>query len=415
MLEAAVVLEAWGGASASEALTAGRALMVESTPGRQASAAPLPEREPREQYTFESVAFVIAVLAIACWTAPLGTRVSAQALEDGLTVALPLTLLLQWWLRSRYLGRRNGVTLLGRRSWILPTAGLALVAVSAVVLGAAGLVASLLVLVWSGGTILVSRHWSVGYVVVVMVGTAAMATELDALGVLAAVALTTGLAAVAAVRTPCVEATASTRPGRLGRALVAAVLGGAVGVMLVADRTADWGSTAVPALSLIPSAVASVWAGYRLWGFQEAIPESLCGVPVGKPEPSRFGSGLRILLAATTRLVTLTTALSVLLLFVASLVGAAVGTVGVLVGFGLVALATMLVSLLEAVARPGPALLALGCAIPAEMVVQWQDLVGFAGGGLVVGASLAVVLAAPPAVVLMRRSATTLATSLWIP
>jgi hypothetical protein len=414
MLEAAVVLEAWGGMSSSDALAAGRALMEESRPDVDASAGSPPRFERGEQYAFESAAFVIAVLAIACWTGSLAERVSPRGLEIGLTVALPFTLTLQWWLRSRYLGRPRGLTLLGTRLWIVPAIAIVLVAAPTAVLGSAGLVAGLLTLVWTSGTILVRRHWSIGYLAAIMLATGVMAVGLDPLVVLGVTAAATTLAAVPAVRRPGRRRT-GVRPGRWFRAATAAAIGGCVGVLLVADRTAGWGTVAVPALSLLPSAVASLWAGRRLWRFQEAIPEALCGIPAGERERAGIGPALRILLEATGRLLCLTAVLSVLLVLVAPLLGIAISAVGVLVGFGLVALATLLVSLLEAVARPGPALGALGCGILAEVLVQTEDLVGFAGGGLVVGASLATTLAAPAAVVLLRRPATTLATSLWIP
>lgn len=414
MLEAAVVLEAWGGLPAEEALAAGDALVAESRWLGAARGGAPPKFDHDERVFFESAAFVIAVLAIACWSAPLAVRGSAHELQRALTVALPVTLMLQWWLRSRYLGRKRGLALLGRRAWAVPTVALALVALPGLVLGSAGLVAGLLTVVWSGGTILVGRHWWGGYVVVILLATVAMAADVDPLAVLATAAAMTGVAVVAAVRPPRI-AIAPVSPGRSSRALVAATIGGAIGVLLVADGTAGWGEGVVPALALVPSAVASVWAGYRLWGYQDAIAAALHGAAVDRPDPGGVGPGVRVLLAAVARLVSLTAVLSMLLLLVASLVGTAVGAPGLLVGFGLVALTTMLVSLLEAIARPGPALLALGCAIPVEVVVQWQDLVGFAGGGLVVGASLAVALTAPMAIAAMQRSATTLATSLWIP
>ena len=56
----------------------------------------------------------LAVVAIACWAAPLARQLGADGRSTALTVALPLTLALQWCLRSRYLGRPHGLANLGR-------------------------------------------------------------------------------------------------------------------------------------------------------------------------------------------------------------------------------------------------------------------------------------------------------------
>ena len=85
-----------------------------------------------------------------------------------------------------------------------------------------------------------------------------------------------------------------------------------------------------------------------------------------------------------------------------------------LVGFGLVALATLLVSLLESVGRASWALLSVLCAIAGEAYVRMQDIDPFPGVGLIVGASLAVLVALPAAIGMMSRPARTLATALWI-
>jgi hypothetical protein len=86
----------------------------------------------------------------------------------------------------------------------------------------------------------------------------------------------------------------------------------------------------------------------------------------------------------------------------------------VLVGFGLTALATLMVSLLESVGRAFWALAAVLCAVAGELVVMVLDIDPVPGTGLLVGASLAVLVALPAAIALLSRPADTLATSLWI-
>ena len=60
---------------------------------------------------------------------------------------------------------------------------------------------------------------------------------------------------------------------------VAALLGGLIGVLLVADPTLGWGvHGAHPAFALLPSVIGSFWGGYYLWNFYDAIPRELRGV-----------------------------------------------------------------------------------------------------------------------------------------
>jgi hypothetical protein len=89
--------------------------------------------------------------------------------------------------------------------------------------------------------------------------------------------------------------------------------------------------------------------------------------------------------------------------------------VGLLVGFGLVALATLLVSLLEAMGRGRWALVAVACAAAAEAAIRAAGSDPFPGTGLVVGGTLAVVLVLPAVIGQLIRPARTLATALWIP
>ena len=85
-----------------------------------------------------------------------------------------------------------------------------------------------------------------------------------------------------------------------------------------------------------------------------------------------------------------------------------------LVGFGLVALATLLVSLLESVGRGSWGLLAVVAAVLAEALVAHFNFAPVRGAGLIVGALLALSIALPTAIALLSRPADTLATSLWI-
>jgi hypothetical protein len=86
-----------------------------------------------------------------------------------------------------------------------------------------------------------------------------------------------------------------------------------------------------------------------------------------------------------------------------------------MVGFGVVALASMSVGLLESLGCGRWALVAVTCGAVAEAVVTVLDVDPFPGTGLVVGGGVVVVLVLPVVATLLRRPASTLATALWIP
>jgi hypothetical protein len=413
MLEAAVVLEAWAGLRARDALAAGRRMMHFAPQEPQPSAADLPRPRREERFAFEAFAFVVAVIAIACWAGPLSDSLGATVVERGVVFALPLTLALQWGLRSRYLGRPGGLVQLGRRPFVLPLLGLGVVGLSFALLGLGGWVAGLLTLTWTGGTILIRRGWSLGYSAAVIIATGAMLAGWPAPAVLQGIAGLTALAVALALRPP--ESPAMHEPGRWGRAGKAAVIGAGLGVMLVADRSVDWSLGTMPALALLPSTIASFWGGYHLWRFHHEIPRALSGIPaVGGDLTGLAWSPLGILLGAVARLVLLTAILSVALVVGASWLGTETSGISVLVGFGLIALATLLVSLLESVGRAFWALVAVVGAVMAEVVVTLSAFDPVRGTGLIVGAMLAVLIALPAAIALLSRPADTLATSLWI-
>jgi hypothetical protein len=83
---------------------------------------------------------------------------------------------------------------------------------------------------------------------------------------------------------------------------------------------------------------------------------------------------------------------------------------GLLVGFGLLALATLLASLLEGLGRGAFAVLGVLVAVG----VEWAMPATFAGAPLVVGSAVGVAVLLGPAVALLARPARTLATALWI-
>lgn len=413
MLEAAVVLEAWAGMPAAAALPLGETIVAVGPAEPAASTArPAPPPAPRG-LAIEAVAFVLAVVAIAWWAGPLSAALGTRVVGRALTWALPAALALQWGLASRYLGRPRGLVHLARLGLKLPVlAWLVLVAVPAAALGRAGALAGALTLTWSGGAILVRRGWSPAYVAIVLLAGAAMLARLRAPEVVAAAAALTTIAVALAVRGRAGEAAGP--PGRWGRALVAAAIGAGVGVLLVADAGIESDLGAIPALGLLPASLASLWGGRHLWRFQQVIPATLAGVPLAAAGRRGLGAApVRILLSAVGRMVALTVVLSALLAIATHVLQLDLDDGSVLVAFGLLALATLFLGLLESIGRGAWALLALIAGIAAEAAVLALPAT-IAGAGLIAGAAVALAVALPVALAALARPATTLATSMGI-
>ena len=414
MLEAAVVLEAWAGVPAQSALATARALMTGAPRTPQPSVGRLPSPSVKQAGLLPGAAFIVTVIAIACWAAPLAASLGGGVVERGLMLALPLTLALQWGLQSRYLNHPQGLAqLAARRGALLLGAG-ALVVVPAAVLGLAGVLAGLLTVTWTGGTLLVGCRRPVAYAVTVLAATPAMIAGVEVMAVLAAVAALTTVALALALR--ALAAPARATPGRWERAVAAGAIGTGLGLMLVLDRSVGFAEGAVPALALLPSTVASAWGGHHLRDLEQAIPRAVSGIAASDVyAPGAAWPPFRVLLGALGRLLALAAALSAVLLVLTPWLGASARSASMLVGFGLIALATLLVSLLEAMGRGIWALSAVVCAAAAEAAVRLAGSEPFAGTGLVIGGALAVVLVLPAVIGQLIAPARTLATALWIP
>jgi hypothetical protein len=248
--------------------------------------------------------------------------------------------------------------------------------------------------------------------------------------------------------------------GRPSRALAAGLMGAGIGGLLVLDTTIGWGSAGVlPALALVPSTAGSFWGGYHLWRFYEEVPRALAGVPVAEADRTSLrGPAMGVLGGAIARLAGVTVVLSALAMLASTYVtdtpaaqGSAArsavvrtsgaeldrsglvgtgqlalaraplppapdhaGRLALLSGFGLIALATLLISLLQSLGFPSWALFTLACALAAELGASFWDAAPFSGFALVTGAAVAVLVAIPPIVSLFLRPGRVLATILWI-
>jgi hypothetical protein len=415
MIEAAVVLEAWAGVPAQSALEAGEALMRTLPAQSQASVGKLPSPAPQEGFLLEAMAFVMTVIAIAFWASPLASALGAEAIESGVAVALPVTLALQWGLQSRYFGHPQGLAALGRRWPVLVLCAFGLVALPAALLGVSGTVAGLLTITWTGGAILIRRHWAAYYAVTVVLATAAMFAGLPAVAVLGATAGATALAVAVALAIRSDSSAAGHAPRRWGRAFHAGAIGAGLGLILIVDDSVSWSEGMIPALALVPSTVASLWGGYHLRQLDRVILRAVSGVAVSDAPPQGLASQpLRVLLGAIARVVCLTAALSAAFVLLSPSSGSTASSIGVLTGFGLLALAMMLVGLLESAGQARWTLVAVGYGVVLAELMTLNGAAPFPGAGLVVAAAPVFLVSLPAAIAMLSRPASTLATALWI-
>jgi hypothetical protein len=415
VLEAAVVLEAWGGVRANTALGFGSRIVPPKppswTPGRMSTDEP----SSRDSVLTEALALIMAILAIASWAGPLSRQVGTTVLENAILVALPLTLALQWAIRSRYLSRRSGLASLAHDRVAFCAVCLFGVALPLLLLSSYGPLAAMFVGIWVGGTVMARRGWALAYALLLVGAVVGLELEWPAYPLLEALTAIVLVACVIAVRT---GGGRSDEPaGRMGRALWAGAIGAALGGLLVGDSSLGWGvHGAFPALALLPSVFGSFWGGYHLWQFYDAIPRGMQGVALEQAnERDVNGAAMKVFLGSLLRLLGTTIVLSALVISIGEWTS---GTSrwSLFVGFGCVALVTLLVNLLESLAYVRLALFAIVLSLVVELVLSGLATARpiVPGLPLIIGASAGIIVALPPLIRLLLRPGRILATSLWV-
>jgi hypothetical protein len=412
VLEATVVLEAWDGRRTRSAMSAASALVSpDAEPALSGSQVDPPDDQERQSVIGEGIALVLSILSVAAWARPLGRELGPQTLAAAIRVALPVAVALQWVLRSRYLSRRHGLALLADDG--LACCALFVPLELALALPPWGPVAALLVPIWVGGAVLTRRGWGLIYAFVLVAGTVTLDRAQAMYPVLVALAAATILLCIAAILTR--RRPTDQRAGNLLRALLAGLIGGGIGVLLVGDPSLGWGVHGVyPAIALVPSVLGSFWGGYYLWNLYEAIPRGLSGVPLERAGGAGLGGpAMTVFLGALLRLIGTTIILSLLVGALGRLTHGSDATT-VFIAFGCAALASMTLSLLESLSLQPGALVAIAAAVAVEFLCRYVGPWDLPGGALAVGATVGVLLTLPPLIALLSRSGRMLATTLWI-
>lgn len=410
-LEAAVVLEAWCGVQARDAIRSGRDLIgrgsAPATRGRH-----IEEQESSGRSAVaEGISLILAILAVAMWASPLSSQLGAGVWDTAVRLALPLTFALQWMLWSRHFSKGDGLGSLRNEG----PSGIVLLGLIASVLAAhghAGGVAAMLLVTWVGGTVLVARGWGVWYALVLAAVAIGLYFDVDPYALLGGGALVTlAVVAGAIVSSP----SQAPSPGSWVQAGVVGIVGAGLGALLVTDDTIGWGFFgALPALALIPSAVGGLWGGRHLTRVHIELPRALRETPVSRADKVNVrGPGLVILGGSILRLTFITALLSGVCMLAGQWTSGTIAT-SLFVGFGCLALATLLVSLLVSLGRLGWALLAVCGAVLVEVGVALPPALAQPGSGLIAGATVASLLALPPLIKVFLRPGRALATAVWI-
>lgn len=419
VLEATVVLEAWAGEPVRSAMSSALGLVSSDHRAKNAQRSIEPG-EDREQQSVvaEGISLVLSIVCVAAWATPLSRDYGPSGLAHAIRLALPIAVALQWGLRSRYLGRPHALAILGRDGIALCALAMVAVALPLALIPRSGPVAATLVAIWVGGTIACRRGWGLVYATTLVVATVALDRRAPASVVLGSLAAFTLLGCLVGLLTR--RESTDDRAGSIPRALLATMLGGCIGALLVADPTVGWGVHGLsPAISLLPSVIGSFWGGYYLWNLHDVIPRGLSGIPLaGASGAAMRGPAMTIFVGAIVRLIGTTVALSLVIVLVRSWTRGT-DALSLFVAFGGVALVSLLIGLLESLSLRRAALAAAAAAVGAELA--WHQLawrVGIhwrvSGAALIVGATVGVLLALPPLIARLARSGRALATTLWI-
>jgi len=160
------------------------------------------------------------------------------------------------------------------------------------------------------------------------------------------------------------------RAGTIDRALTAALVGGAMGVLLVGDPTVSEGVHGTyPSITLLPSVIGCYWGGYYLWNFFDAVPRGMRGVTLERAGRVALSDpAMSIFIGALVRLVVAVIVLSGLVIALADVFSGLFGQsdeLTVFIAFGAIGTLSMLIGLLESFALQSAAL-AAACQRPAK-------------------------------------------------
>ncbi len=369
VVEAAIVLEAWAGLAGTEALSRARGTVLVSQRTTSHSS-PRPTVSASTSMLIGEIAFVVGVVVLGWWMSARATTFGTHDLDRAWRVALPISLGLQWALRRRYLAGPTGLGWMSRQ-WGRSLAIILGVGIVLYLLG--GPLAVGMFVTWLGGFVITR----LGHGAAFAVGLLAAAIGLEAIGLTPVHAL-----AVCSLVAACVGAALLSRvvpgpraPAPWGRALPAGLVGAGVMSLLVVEPTyGSSGRAAIVALTVVPSLVASMGAGWTLGRLWDRLPQALATNPA-TARGSRAGAvALKVFARALRRLFVWGAVLSLVVAAWSQRAGENMHDVAALLAAHLsLALAGLLVGVLDAFGKWGSALVAIGLGLSAAGLLAVLD------------------------------------------
>ena len=405
-LEAAVVLEAWGGVAPGEAF----GLTSAARPPQEAPFRPRVVRsDPLDpSLALGDIGFVAGVLGMGFYLSTLTNELGAHSVDMAWRLALPLSLAIQWAIRRRYLSGSDGLGRLRNDPRVLGI----VVAVMSLCLPfrPGGWLAGCLIGIWVGGFVITRLGWGLVFGVTLLGGAGVLRAGVSprlVLPMLTVLALATASLGVGRRRP------SERLAGGKERALAAGLIGAGVGGVLVLEPRFLWdGRAALVAITVVPALLGSVWGGWHMGKLWKVLPEAL----VRQPFATAGGASItvvRALLAGALARVILGASLGSVPIaaWAASGAGPVDDVWALLIAHLCLGVAGLAVSLLEAFDRWGTALLAVAAGCVACVVVNLldpsHDLVP--GSRIGIGAIVVIATCGPALLTLVANPARTLA------
>lgn len=415
-LEAAVVLEAWGGLPPNEALELGTALMRLLPSHNTEPPAPARVKPPEPMRWVAEILGLVGFVSMATWGVPLGNAHPNVNVDVAFRIGVPLALALQWMLQRRYFSGDAKLGSFGSDGTrLLAVMLVAVVALAAT--GPTGVLIATLEVIWFSGYVLAKDGVGVIYVLALGATTWDLYRNVEPTSVLPLVAF--GLATFAILRVARHNQIRSRKVARSTpvawiEVIPSVIIGMSLGIMMVSSITTLRPHGWTLAAALIPAGGGGLVAAAILRSLWFDLDTELSSVQ-GRWVQYAGADNMRrrLNLAAIGYFVTC----FVLSLFVAPFLmekgQSFTATIQLLTGFALLSRLTMVANLQQSWNRIG---LALMIAVPAcivNLAMRFTDT--NAPASLVVGSSVGLIIALVAQRVMAQRPAEAIATGISIP
>jgi hypothetical protein len=415
-LEAAVVLEAWGGLRTDAALQLGERVMGEVSDTR-AEAPQEPRLQPPEPISYlVEICGLVGFVSMATWAVPLGKALTNVDIDLAFKVGVPLALAVQWMVRRRYFSGERRLGSFGSdgvRFTLLLLLGYCGIAAT----GDTGVLIAVLEVIWFSGYILAKDGKAMIFVVGLGATTWSLYAEVRPELVLPVVAtLLVACALFCGVRhTRSRRRQPQRNPPVLWREVFPSmIIGAALGVMMVFSvahlRPAGW----MLAAALLPAGAGALVAA----GIMRTLWFRLDTVLATAPAWSVGGAGSRamsrrVALAATGYFVTAIALSAIVTQVLVAFDQELMPVLELETGFVLFCWLAMMADFQHSWNRIRWAFVIAVVACVVDMAMRFT--LADASAGLTIGASCGIVISVFAQRTFMRRPAQILATAVSIP